>query len=61
MKLGKGLCLVAMLLAGLLALVFLADLVIGIPFGRFSPLTDVLVIVSSGLILWQGIETWAQL
>lgn len=61
MKSGKLLCLAAIILAGLLGGVFLLDLAMGIPFGRFDYGTDIIVIVAAGLIVWQGIETWNQL
>lgn len=59
--LNKTLCGIALGIAGLLALVCLVDLAVAIPFGRLSVSTDVLVIIASGLILWQGLDTWFQL
>ena len=61
MKLQKILCGAALGISGLLALIFLLDLILGIPFGRFAMWTDIIVLVSTGLILWQGIETWREL
>jgi hypothetical protein len=61
MRLQKVLCGSALAIAGLLALVFLLDLAIKIPFGRFSWSTDVLVVLASALIIWQGLETWKEL
>lgn len=58
MNLKKGLTLTALIIAGVLAVVFLLDLAIGIPFERQDITTDILVILASGLLIWQGIETW---
>ena len=45
----KVLCIFALVVSGLLLLAFLADLVIGMPFGR-AFLLDIAFIVSSGII-----------
>lgn len=45
-------------IGGTLALVSLADLAVGVPFGRFSWLTDLFLLSASGLLIWQVIETW---
>jgi hypothetical protein len=58
MNLKKILCLIALVIAGLLALLFVLDLAIGIPFGRSDITTDILVALAAGLLIWQGIETW---
>ena len=58
MNFDKALCATALTVAGLLALIFLLDLVLGIPFGRFSIVADILVVIAAGLIVWQGVETW---
>lgn len=57
MKLSKILCYVAIGIAGLLAVVFLLDLTTGLFFDRFSIATDVIVLIASGLLLWQSVET----
>lgn len=57
MKLDKLFCLVAAILAGLVGLAFLADLLAGIPFGRFSVAADLIFAAASGLIVWQALET----
>ena len=59
--LNKALCGLALGVAGLLGVVFLVDLVVAIPFGRQGMVTDLLVVSASGLIIWQGTETWLQL
>ena len=56
----KVLCGAALGVGGLLGVVFLVDLIAGIPFGR-EIATDILVVIASGLLLWQGLETWFQL
>ena len=59
--LNKALCGLALGIAGLLGVVFLVDLIVAIPFGRLEVVTDILVVVASGLVIWQGTETWLQL
>ena len=61
MNLKKILCMTALGLSGLLAVVFLIDLAIGIPFERSDITTDIMVIVSASLLIWQGIETYREL
>ena len=61
MTVGKALCGVALVLSGLLALLFLLDLALAIPFGRFSVFTDLAVIIAAGLIIWQTVETYREL
>jgi threonine/homoserine/homoserine lactone efflux protein len=56
----KILCMAAMIVAGLLALVFLLDAALGVPFGRASVTFDVLVLIGSAFILWQGLETYKE-
>ncbi len=60
MGMEKILCLVAMIIAGLLALVFLIDAVSGFPFKQQSIVLDVLFILGGGFILWQGVETYRE-
>lgn len=60
-KIPKILCGIALGIAALLAIVFLLDLAIGIPLGRSSVSTDIVVVLASALILWFGIETWLEL
>ena len=54
-------CGIVLGIAGLLGIVFTLDLILGIPFGQLEIMTDVLVIIAAGFIVWQGIETWFQL
>ncbi|MDB5351226.1 MAG: hypothetical protein JWN86_2473 [Planctomycetota bacterium] len=61
MAIEKVLCLSAMVVAGLLALVFLLDAALGFPFGRASLTFDILVLVGAACILWQGLETYKEL
>lgn len=60
MNLKKILSMTAMVIAGVLGVVFLLDLAVGIPFGRSDVVTDVLVIVAAALLIWQGVETWLE-
>lgn len=57
----KLLCWMAMIVAGLVVLIFLVDLILGMPFGRASLLLDILFVIGAALVLWQGIETNRQL
>lgn len=61
MELEKVLTFAAMIVAGLLTLIFLLDAGLGIPFGRQSLVLDILFIVGGALILWQGFETYREL
>ncbi len=61
METEKTLTLGAMILAGLLTLLFLLDAAAGIPFGRQSIVLDVLFIIGGAFILWQGFETYREL
>lgn len=61
MRLPKILCATALGIAGVVGLVFLLDLIIGIPFGRENLGTDLIVLVACALLLWQGLETWFEL
>ena len=58
MNVKKILCGSALGIAGVLGLMFLLDLIIGIPFGRSDITTDILIILAAGLLIWQGVETW---
>ncbi|QDU64793.1 hypothetical protein Pan216_56850 [Planctomycetes bacterium Pan216] len=60
MKLSKVLNLVTLIIAAILAVIFILDLVLGLPFGRYSLMTDIIVLVAAGLIIWQGWETHKQ-
>ena len=57
----KILCMAAMIVAGLLTLLFLLDAALGIPFGRASLIFDILVILVGAFILWQWVETYCEL
>ncbi|MBR5414957.1 MAG: hypothetical protein IK105_03385 [Thermoguttaceae bacterium] len=46
----KALCIFAMAIFAILLLMFLLDLLIGIPFGRASTMIDVWFIVSGGVL-----------
>jgi hypothetical protein len=61
MNLKKILCMTTLAIAGVLGVVFLIDLAIGIPFDRSDIVTDILVAVAAGLLIWQGIETYREI
>ena len=56
----KVLCMTAMIIAGLLSVIFLLDAALGIPFSRASLTFDILVILGGAFIIWQGIETYRE-
>ena len=56
----KWLCMGAMIVAGLLVLIYGIDLAIKFPFNRVAPTQDILLIIAGGLVLWQGYETWRE-
>jgi hypothetical protein len=51
----KAMSIAGMIVAGLLALIFLADLAVQIPFGRVGPLTDVGFLASASIL---GYLSW---
>lgn len=61
METEKILCWVAMVIAGLLTLLFLLDAALGLPFGRASIVLDVLFIIGGAFVLWQSIDTYREL
>lgn len=57
----KWLCYGAMGVAGLLLLLFLLDLIVGIPFQGVNATVDVVCILASGLVLylaWETLKDW---
>lgn len=56
----KWLCLSAMILAGLFLLVYGVDLITGWPFERQGKVQDILLVIASALVLWQGYEVWRE-
>jgi threonine/homoserine/homoserine lactone efflux protein len=56
----KILCLSAMIIAGLLTLLFVLDAAVGFPFSRGSVVFDVLASIGGAFILWQGLETYKE-
>jgi hypothetical protein len=61
METEKILCMGAMIVAGLLTLLFLLDAALGIPFSRASIVLDVLFIIGGAFVLWQGYMTYREL
>lgn len=60
MDANKFLCYAAITIAGLVSLIFLLDATLGL-LGRTSLLLDILFIIGSAFILWQGLETAREL
>jgi hypothetical protein len=52
----KAMTIAGMAIAGLIGLVFTLDLALGIPFGRASKLTDVVFMISAGIV---GFLAWS--
>jgi hypothetical protein len=48
----KAMSIAGMIVAGLLALIFIADLAVGIPFGRKGLMTDIGFVVSSLILAY---------
>lgn len=60
METEKVLCIVSLVIAGLLTLVFLLDLALGIPFGRASVVLDVMFLVAGVFVIWQSLATYKE-
>ena len=56
----KILCLAAIVIAGLLTLLFVLDAAIGIPFNKGSVVFDILATLGGAFIIWQGVETYRE-
>ena len=56
----KVLCIIGMVVAGLLTVVFAADAASGYPFGGYSLLMDITMIVCSLILGYLGWATWRQ-
>jgi hypothetical protein len=57
----KWLCWGSIGVSGLLLLLFLLDLIFGIPFGSMSATVDVIGILASGLVLFLAIDAMRDL
>jgi len=57
----KWLCFGSMGVAGLLLLLFLLDIVLGIPFGGSSLVVDILGVVVCGLVLYLAFDAFRDL
>lgn len=60
METEKVLSVVSLILASLITLVFLLDLILGIPFGAVSRLFDILIVVGGAFVIWQAVETYRE-
>ena len=56
MEINKVLCYAAIVIAGLVTLIFLLDATLGL-LGRISLVLDILFIIAGTFVLWQGLET----
>ena len=56
MQINKILCYAAIVIAGLVTLIFLLDATLGL-MGRISLVLDILFIIAGAFVLWQGLET----
>ena len=56
MEINKVLCYSAIIIAGLVTLIFLLDATLGL-MGRISLVLDILFIIAGAFVLWQGLET----
>jgi hypothetical protein len=56
MEINKVLCYAAIVIAGLVTLIFLLDATLGL-MGRISLVLDILFIIAGAFVLWQGLET----
>ncbi len=56
MEINKILCYAAIVIAGLVTLIFLLDATMGL-LGRISLVLDILFIIGGACVLWQGLET----
>ena len=61
METEKVLCIVSLVIAGLLTLVFLLDLILGIPFGRASLVLDILFLISSAIVAYLAWDAYKDL
>ena len=60
MEINKVLCYAAIVIAGLVTLIFLLDATLGL-LGRISLVLDILFIIAGACVLWQGLETAREL
>jgi threonine/homoserine/homoserine lactone efflux protein len=60
METPKVLCYTAMIVSGLIALIFLLDAGLGI-FNRMSLALDIMFILGAAFVIWQGYETTREL
>jgi hypothetical protein len=60
MEINKVLCYAAIVIAGLVTLIFLLDATLGL-MGRISLVLDILFIIAGAFVLWQGLETAREL
>ena len=57
----KWMCWASMGVAGLLVLLFLLDLLAGVPFGGISKAVDVMLLLASGLALYLAYDAFKDL
>lgn len=57
----KGLCLGSLAVSGLLCLLFLLDLILGIPFGKLSLTVDIVGALAAGIIAYLSWESFREI
>ncbi len=57
----KQLLTISMAIAGLVALMTIADIALAIPFARASIIMDVIFLISSGIVIYLGIDSYRDL
>ncbi len=57
----KGLCWTALVITGILTLLFLLDMFSGVPFGGASVTLDVFAVLGGGLLIYLCIDTIREL
>ena len=56
----KWMCLGALVVSGLLLVLFLIDAIIGFPFGQLSFFVDILAVLAAGLVGYMSWETYQE-
>jgi threonine/homoserine/homoserine lactone efflux protein len=58
----KKLCIASMVVAGVMLLIFLLDLIVGLPFGGSGPFVyiDIFGMICAGVLLYMGFHAWRE-
>ncbi len=57
----KWLCIGVMAVCAIIFLVYALDLALGVPFGRAGIVQDIVLILASAVVIWQGYETYREI